>query len=301
MVFHHKIKPHHHVSIWIISVLTVLAMASVYTNAVLSSLAEDRPSEKTKQFFGEGGDSGENRDNSTPAECQQEQSQQAQQQQDGGAGYRAIVEELSQLMGQISVLEQQIRMAPPEQQDALSAQLEQTQAKRIALEASMPAQGQQGQGDPSQEGQQSPSGQDAGPSAACKQAIVNQQKAHMEQFKGKITNNMLPTFNKVDTTIDKIQAKIPNLKEAGVDAATITKIESNISRINSDAETVKGFFNGMLSTINAFLEAADSNPDQAFEAMKNRFGSGAQNSAATSANDLVAAFEDLETIINGLK
>lgn len=282
MAFHHKIQPHHHVSIWAISALLLITMATFYNDALLTSAegngdqGQNRPSEKTRQFFGENGnDSGP--DNSTPAECEQKKDD---------SDMRSRIDEDNQIRGQISQLEQQVQSAGSGQQAAMSAQIEQLKTRAKELEASFPAQGGQRQ--------------ESGPSDACKQAIVKKEKDHFTNFKSKINNNILPSFNKIYNLVDKIEKKLPALKSSGVEQTKIDQIEVDLAAIKSDATVVKAFFQEMLNMINQF-EASANDPNTAFDKMKNGFDSKKSTASANAANDLVAKFEDLQKIIQSIK
>lgn len=282
MELHKKIKVHHHVSIWLVSALAVLAMGSVYQKQV-AALAEDggagRPSESTRKFFGESGDSGKSMDNSTPAEC-------AQQNASEDASFRAKVEQQNQLLTQSSALKQQLGGAnTPEQNAAIQAQIDALQQQINALGVTA--------GDRSQQ-------KDSGPTGACMAAIVKQQKSRFETMRGEFGKHVA-TLAKVSTTVDKIEAKIPELEAAGVDKAIIDKIKADIALIRTDIEKMKSFFASMQSTVDDFLAVADSDPDAAFTKMKAQFGRGEQNSAGKNADALIAAFADIQKNVDGLK
>lgn len=290
MALHHKIQPHHHVSVWAISALAVITMSSIYLNTSMTAAEEQggsEPSEKTRQFFGDSGDDREDMDNSVPAECQQER----QSQQGNEAEQMAKIQQQEQLYNRINEIRQTMGPEMPEEQRAqMEAQIAELQSQADALTAGM--------GDGQQEEQMQE--QDYGPSEACKKAIVEQQRSHLQTFKSKINNKILPTFNKIDKLIIKIESKIPDLREGGIEQTKISQIEANIEAIKNDSAVVKDFLQSMLVSISIF-EADANNPSAAFDKMKESFDDKKSNNATTAANDLVEKFGDLEKIIEGIK
>ena len=96
------------------------------------------------------------------------------------------------------------------------------------------------------------------------------------------------------------EAAIPHFREIGVPEVTIAKIQKDIAAMRSSNAVLRGFFQKAITSIDAFL-AKISDPNAAFDGMKNSFSLGDQNAAAKAGDDLVAAFEDLESILNGIK
>lgn len=280
MALHHKIKPHHHISIWAVSALLLAVMFGLYTTTA-RSLAEDGPSQKTKEFFG-AEDEGPREYN--PPECQQKSEQEIKMD-----SLNAQMTEVSNQMNQLS--QQMQGTTDPEQIIALQAQMTTLQAKQQELSNQMNSL--------SAEMQKQTTWQ---PSDACKQALVNIVKTDMAGFKSKINNSIMGTFGKVNAAIAKIEAKLPALKEAGVDPTIIKRIESDIQTIKTNEAILKGFFQKMVGFIDSFLALANSNPIQAFEKMQQNFGDGGDyTDAAKAADTLVAAFEDLEKAVSQLK
>lgn len=282
MELHHKIKPYHHVTIWAVSAILLGVMALISANASDSLANENQgPSEKTKRFFG--AEDGGAKQFTQPVECTQQQNEQQAQ-------YDTWNAEMTQLNAEMQQLSTQMQQATtPEEQASIQQQLQTKQTRMQEIQTAMQA---------AQE-QQS---QNQGPSAACKQAIVNMMKAEMSTMKGLINSRIMGTFGKVNAAIAKIEAKIPALKDAGVDPVLIARIEADIAKIKTNEATLKSFFNNMIGLVDQFLAVASTDPDKAFLLMQNGFGNGTESDkAANAADGLVAAFEDLELAVSELK
>lgn len=262
-------------------VLSLLALSSPISK---TAAEDDGPSASTKSFFGDkGGGPGK----FEPEECKSEQEMQSKQESEG-RNYRQEGEELSR---QIKEKEDAIINATSDEQRAtLQSELDTLTARANQLRS------QSGNQEQNQQRRE-------GPSVECKAAIVKMGKTKMATFASTITNNILPKLAKVEEIVAKVESKIPELKDpnSGVSAETISKLETNIASIKSNTAIMKSFFDQMIETLNSFISLADSDVDAAFSKMDSMRSSGKSESASTAADALVAAFTELETIIDELK
>lgn len=270
-------------------ILMVLSFSANYL-AINKTIAEEEvggPSESTKKFFGEKGkESGK----FEPEECKREQEQDSKQ----GTDEQSMRQQGDELSRQIREKEEALRNSTSDEQRAsLQSELETLKQRAKEMEAQSGGPGQRGSDNQGQRQQ--------GPSAECKAAIVKMGKERMGTFASTITNNILPKLNKVGEIVSKLEAKLPDLKSAGISAETISKLETNIASIKSNSEIIKTFMIGMVSTLNEFLGLADSDPDAAFSKMQTMHKSGKNDSASTAADNLVKAFTELEEIMKSLE
>lgn len=268
---------------FLVAILTIFSLLVVNFSEVKTFAQEgDGPKESTKKFFGEkGGGAGK----FEPEECKRERQQGSGQ----GSNEQSIRQQGEELSRQIREKEEALRNATTdEERNTLQSALETLKQRAKEMESQSSGQGQDQK-------------RSQGPSTECKAAIVKMGKERMATFAATITNNILPKLTKVDEIVSKVEAKIPDLKDAGVSAETISKLENNIATIKSSATTMKTFFSEMIETLNSFLSLADSDTKAAFSKMQTMHKSGKNDAASTAADALVSAFTELEEIIEELK
>lgn len=266
-------------------ILMILTSLVLFSSIGKTVAEDDGPSESTKSFFG---DKGKGPGKLEPDECKQEQEMQSKQESEG-RNYRQEGEELSR---QIKEKEDALINATSDEQRAiLQSELDTLRQRASEMEAQTGV--KMGQDNDRQEG----------PSTECKAALVKMGKDSMATFASTITNNILPKLAKVSEVVAKVEVKIPELKnpDSGVSAETVSKLETNIATIKSSTAIMKSFFDQMIETLNSFISLADSDVDAAFAKMDSMRSSGKSESASTAAEALVAAFTELETIIDELK
>lgn len=296
---HQHLKPHHHVSIWTIAVLSLIYAAVSYNGAYIA-LAIDRgpgspgdrpagPSAATKSFFGD--EEGSPGDEGIPAACQQEQREGSPGPTETTGG--ALGQEEERLRAEMTALQQQMSSTSPEQQGELRSKMEELGRKMQEAGRARQDNSQRSENDGQLVG---------GPSAACQEAIVAQQQASLMQFSGKIENNILPTLDKVDQLVAKVSVYVPNLTAVGVSAEVVAQIEADISTIKQSSATMREFFTLMRTQLKSFLAKAGSDPSTAFKEMESSFGDGGRQQQAAAAGDsLVTAFERLEKNIASIQ
>ncbi len=283
MALHHKIKPHYHVSIWIVSALLVLASVVIYNTTSISSIkAENGPSATTQKFFGFNGGGEDNQNFVMPDACQQTDQQ---------AKMQALSAQMQSLADQMKTLSQQdiSKMTPDElnqhnqQQKAVQDQMSSLQSQMNDLQKSL----------------------QSGPSDECKIAIVNQAIAQMKSFQTKMVaeNKFLGTLDRVDSTVSKLESISNQLSSAKVTPATIAAINKDINIVKTDSSLLRNFFQKMQNSMNAWIANAQQNPLAAFTQMQQGKGfmddSGA-SAAVGAADNMVAAFTDLVNILDKL-
>lgn len=276
-------KPTH-----LLVILMVLSLSANYLT-INKTVAEEvgGPSESTKKFFG---DKGKEAGMFEPEECKREQRQQPNQ----NADEQSMRQQGDDLSRQIKQKEDALHNATSnEERSKLQGELDALMARAKEMETQSGGQGQRG---PDNQGQHQ-----EGPSTECKAAIVKMGKERMGTFASTITNNILPKLNKVAEIVSKLEAKLPDLKSAGISTETISKLENNIASIKTNSATMKSFFDEMIATLNAFISLADSDSEAAFKKMETMHKSGKNDSAATAADNLVKAFTELEEIMKSLE
>lgn len=280
MAFHHKVKPHHHFAIWVLVGLFVLISGLVYNTTSLDAIAEqgDGPSDKTKKFFGFN-ESDEGSNWSMPEVCKMQKEQDRMQQ---------LSAEMQSVSNQMNTLNQQGQdpNLTDEQRQAYQQQLQQLQQKMSSLQAEMEQLNKSFQG---------------GPTDQCKAAIVNQAVTMMQNMLSKMDNRFPATLAKVETVIKKVENAIPTLKNAGVAAADIQKLEADVASIKAQLNILKSFFNKMKTAMQNFINEAKANPAAAFAKMQNGsmgMDDAGANQAATAADTMVNAFEDIVSILD---
>ena len=279
MTFHHRVKPHHHLAVWTLVALSVLIAGLVYSTTSLDkAIAEQGPSEKTKKFFGfdkadEGGDW------AMPEACKMQAEQDRMQQ---------LSADMQSAGNQMNTLSQQSQdpNLTDEQRQANQQKIQELQTKLAALQAEMEQLNKTFQG---------------GPSDACKAAIVNQAVTMMQDMMTKINSRFPATLTKVETVVVKVEKAIPTLKTAGVPAADISKLEADVASIKVQLGVLRSFFDKMKTSMQNFINQAKANPAAAFEKMQNGsmgMDDASANQAATAADTMVSAFEDIVFILD---
>lgn len=282
MALHHEIKPHHHASVWAVCLMVIVGMG-LFHASVSNSLAEEshsEPSQKTKEFFGVDDDKDGDKTYVSPSECQEPQVTPQSTEME------ALKVEMDQLGTEMTALYASMEGKTSEEVAAIQAQIDAKQARIQEILARIEVLGQELQNLP------------WSPSLACKTAIVNMMKADMTEMKTMMDDKITTTFVKVDTAIAKIEAKIPALKDAGVDPTIISGLETNIQKVKTNETVLKGFFSNMTTFIDEFLLLAGSNPEAAFDKMQGHFDSEGDAAAATAADNMVDAFTEIERLVN---
>lgn len=232
-----------------------------------------------------------------PKECvnDEQQHSQDQGQTNNDQQRQANQQRHDQLVQQLNGLNQ--RMSDSSLSDAdkqsIQSQMDSVRSEMTTLEK------QSGNSSPAPH-DSSPSQGTHEPSAACKAAIVHSAQSNLGQYKNIINNRILPTLDRVNTVSDTVEASIPHFREIGVPEATITQLQHDIATLRSSSTTLRGFFQNVIAKINAFL-AKISDPNAAFDGMKNGFSVSDQDSATKAGENLVSAFTDLQKIISGIK
>lgn len=289
MAFHHKVQPHHHVSVWAVAVLCLVTTGTFYNNAVAEQAygqetAQEGPSQKTKDFFGAGA---KDHNAQNLEVCKKDRENREKNDSKIKERDMLVREQLSIK----SKLGEQLENPTAEQlaeRQALQVKYDEMQAKIEALVALV------GEEDKSEAAKE-------GPGLECRKAVVKQQRESFNRFKGLIKTNIQPTFvNKIDPLVAKIKAQLPTLKEAGVDQAIIDQLTADLAAIEADSKILKEFFSTMTAQIDTFM--AETDDDKAYLAMKKEFGGGAAHKkAGAAADDLVKRFESLEETVNKIK
>ncbi|MCR4277873.1 MAG: hypothetical protein NUV85_02540 [Candidatus Berkelbacteria bacterium] len=229
---------------------------------------------------------------SEPQECINDEQQNSQDQQQSGSNQQVSQQRHDELVQQLNVLSQ--RMSDPslsdDEKQSIQSQMDTIRTESTALEQQS---SQQSQGSQPNEGTREPS-------AACKAAIVRSAQTNLGQYKDIINSRIIPTLNQVDGVCAAVEASIPHFREIGVSEDIITKINSDITTMRTSNTTLRSFFSNVITKIDAFL-AKISDPNTAFDGMKNGFSVADQNSAVKAGDNLVAAFSDLQSIIANIK
>lgn len=296
MALHGYVKPRCHVSIWVISGI-VAVLAVIFVGAAgLRQAGNTYASEPI-------GDTGSDlpRQPAEPAECVADEQQNSADQQAGGQESNDQQRQATQarhdeLNSQLNTLNQ--RMSDQSLSDAdrqsLQSQMESIRSQMQSLE-------QQAGGSSEQPRDEQPREQGSHePSAACKAAIGRSAQSNLGQFKTRINSRIIPTLSRVDSIATQVEASIPHFREIGVEEDKIIQLQKDIATMRGSTATLRSFFQKIVSQIDAFL-AKISDPGAAFDGLKNGFNISDQNTAGKAGDDLVAAFTDMQTIIDGIK
>lgn len=231
-----------------------------------------------------------------PQACLDDEQQNSQDQQQGTSDQERLANEQrhDDLIQQINTLTAQLsdETKTAEEKQSIQGQIDTLRAQATALES----QASQSSGTPSSQ----PSSTTHEPSAACKAAIVSSSQSNLGQYKSIINDRIYPTLDRVASISDTVEASISHFREIGVPEATITKIQADITSMRTDSATLRIFFQSVSSKIDTFLSQL-SDPNTAFSGMKNGFSVSDQNAAVQAGDDLVAAFSDLQTLIDSIK
>ncbi|OGL35733.1 hypothetical protein A3F65_03615 [Candidatus Saccharibacteria bacterium RIFCSPHIGHO2_12_FULL_47_16b] len=123
----------------------------------------------------------------------------------------------------------------------------------------------------------------------------------MQDMMTKINSRFPATLTKVETVVVKVEKAIPTLKTAGVPAADISKLEADVASIKVQLGVLRSFFDKMKTSMQNFINQAKANPAAAFEKMQNGsmgMDDASANQAATAADTMVSAFEDIVFILD---
>lgn len=232
-----------------------------------------------------------------PQECINDAQQNSQDQQQPGNDQQRQVDQQrhDELVQQLNTLNQQMsdQSLSDAQKQSIQSQMDSIRSQMTALE--------QNTGQPTEQPQDRQ--QDQGshePSAACKAAIVKSAQTNLGQYKDIINSQILPTLDRVDSVSNTVENSIPHFREIGVSEATITQIQADITTMRASSTTLRGFFQNVITKIDTFLSKI-SDPNAAFDGMKNGFSVTDQDSATKAGDNLVTAFSDLQKIIDGIK
>ncbi len=135
--------------------------------------------------------------------------------------------------------------------------------------------------------------------AACKQAVVTQEKQHLETYKSKIATSGLPALDKVTAAITKVEAIIPTLQTSGADPAVIQTITNDISTIKADIVSLRSYFQTVNTAIDQ-LDASGSDSGKAYDSVKKQVQSTDQAAILTKSDELKNALTDLQQNISAL-
>ncbi len=291
MKLHHKIKPHHHVTIWLASFMMLAGSVLVYNSVLISRIQAQgtEPSSSTKKFFGFNDSGGGKQKFVEPAICKVNRNQDKE---------NTLQAEMDTLQNQMNASNQASNQPPPSvntqltPQEQIAQQQQQVadQATRDALQTKINA--VQAQMEALQKNAQ------RGPSNECKKAIVAQSIVEMERMYAQFTkdNKLNSTLDKVNTVISKVEAQVPALKAAGVSPATITKINVSIQSIKKNNAILRTFFTKMLGGISKYIAVAKADPLSSFDTMEKGGGFISEKDstvAANAADEMVAAFTGL--------
>lgn len=303
MKIHKKIKPHHHFNIWIASLLLLGSSVLAYNSTMIARIQAQEnngPSAATKKFFGFNDDNGQGQQFTEPDVCKNNPVQQQMQQLQGQM--QSLQSQQSQMNSQGQAPTPPSGQATPDQQQAYQQQLQAYQQQQQANQQK--AQALQAQMQQLQQQMQQLQGQmQQGPTDDCKKAIIGQAVAQMEAVQVKMTQNnrLSGTLDRVDAEIAKISADIPQLKAAGVSAADISAIQSDVSTIKQDNSILRAFFAKMLNGLASFITSTKADPLGAFDKMQK--GQGFMNqqdgtTAANTADGMVNAFTNLVNLLD---
>lgn len=292
----HRMKPHHHVAVWMFAVLAVILAGTLAGDAQRLSAQNNGPSEQTKEFFGEGGEE----QFSEPAVCKQEREQMMAKQQE----YQQRMEQLSRQMQELQYpqfqqLSQeeygQLTDEAKAEYDQRKAQYEQQLAEYQRKQEELRAEMEKLQAEMRQmEGNSQPSGE-------CQKAMVQQSIDDMQKFRDKIKpsgamiaklDNVLKVLNKLENGAEGKESGVAVLKKAGVDTA---ELESLIPVVRQDVTNMKAKFSEMVAIMDGFIARADT-PEDAFAYMQGQESK--FNSAAKVADKLVSDVKKLESVLN---
>lgn len=277
MAFHHRVKPHHHFAVWVLVGLSVIIAGLAYNTASIDrATAQSGPSQKTEKFFGfDESDTGDNWE--MPEACRNQNDQDRMQQ---------LSSEMQALSNEMNSLNQQDSALTDEQRAANQQKTQELQQKMTALQAEQEQLSQSFQ---------------SGPSAECKAAMVNQAISMMQNMLTKMDSRLPSTLAKVEAMVAKVEKVLPQLSSAGLTAAQIDKVKSNIASIKVQLGVLRSFFNKMKTSMQQFINEARANSSAAFDKMQNGsmgMDDASANQAANAADAMVSAFESLVDVLD---
>lgn len=290
MILFHPVKRYRRMS-FLVFLDIILIMSVVFTIARYTSIPKALSADNGINNPG----AGLPEQPAEPTECTADEQQHSQDQQSGtNNDQQAIQQQHDQLDQQLQSLNQQMsdQTLSADQKQAVQTQMDSVRAQMTTLEQQSSHSDQQPQSD-----QQTGTHE---PSADCKAAIVRSAQSNLGQYKSIINSQIIPTLDRVNSASSTVEASIPHFREIGVSEATITQIQTDIATIRTSSSTLRGFFTNVISKIDAFLSKI-SDPNTAFNGMKNGFSVSDRDSASKAGDNLVTAFDDLQKIIDGIK
>lgn len=268
-------QAHHHVSIWAIAALAVILAAVNFTNAAL--LAENGPSQETKEFFGADDKDQAGRSVDIP-ECQSDFSQTAPPSEDPSA-YPSAPPNYSPGPGETD------SGSPPP-------------GESYPYDSPSPGDATDSPTDspsPDQTMIHDPAENREIMSAACKAAIIKMMKSQMAHFYDKMKSGALTAkLDQVLQVLEKLQTEgLAKLKAAGVE---VSEIEKLLPLITTDVKSLQAFFAEMLSAMEKFFAIDD--PDEAFTYMDTIFPRTQADGMGKVADRLVSNVKKLQKILD---
>lgn len=274
MSWHHNVKPHQHIAIWVVATISVLASAISYNTITVDRiLAQSEPSEQTKKFFGFDGEDGE-REFVAPEICKQPA--QADEMQ-------KISEQMQTVSNELASYQQK---DPATLTDTEKTKMQELQSQFTALQNKI------------NELQQT---MQTGPSDDCKIAMIQQILTRMEEMQSKMESRFFGTLTKVDNTVEKVDSSLGGLEAAGVSKEKLDQIKSDLATIKTSAASLRSFFSKMQSSMQLFIALAKAEPLKAFDEMQQGRGFASEdgaNDAAKAADNMVKAFENLIGVLD---
>jgi len=274
MAFHHKVQPHHHVSIWATAALLVITSLAFYTNSVgaeectgtsCTTSATHKPEASSgTQFI-------------PPSECTSPAIQ-AENMRAKDISLR------DSLLKQISQAQAELSTKPEDQRTEVQQHIADWQKQADALKKQI----------------DNPVTSSGSATSACRKAVIAQQKERLETIHTKIEQNMLPALAKVDAIVNKVQSKLPSLQEAGVDQTKLDQITADITAISNDSTTLKNYFQTIRTTIDTF-NAQTSDDSKAFSTMKEQYLAAQKADIDATTADLKSHLADLQTVLKSLQ
>lgn len=268
------------------TVVCVLFMAPVVAYCGLFSAAARAQSAATQQFFGFSGGGGGG--SGLPASC--DISKLLAQNKD-------FLNQISQLndneqaqLNQIKTEQSNLTPGDTATGAALDAQqqqiLDSTKAQLAAIKA---------QQDVIKEQTQKPSDQ-------CKEDTVAQAVGEISGEAAFFSGGGPATLSKVQAELTKIQNMEPQLQANGVNSTDMAAIKKAVNDVQSDTNTLSGFFSAMAAKSSAFVAQASANPLGTYDAMQGSGGplSGVGGGAAGAADNLVSSFTSLVNLFDKL-
>ncbi len=332
MRFHQYVKPHHHLTIWIMAVFQVVLALGVYANATLlyaqeytREQSQEGPSEETQEFFG---GKVKKTTGSLPAACQQFQNQNSSSPSASpeSPNQTPPTTKAAPITPQASESYQSsspYSSAEPSDYQSFSSTSPRTSSSTMTEdEYNRLSDDEKRRYREKYTNQSSPSPLDSlayptstrpsydtssGPpggftiSADCQKAMITQIRSEMSEFRDKMRNggftakldNILAVIDKLENGVDSQKSGLSLLQAQGMDTSAIQAL---FGPIREDTQTLKEFFAEMLAAMDAFFAIDD--PEEAFTYMRTQFPQSKPASMGKIADRLVGNIKDL---VNKLK